>query len=146
MSNRTLSFDIAAFNAMIDDMSAELDKGVRPAAQAGAQVFYDQVKMNVPINTRLRRHRFSGSKKGGKGVWEFNPGSLHDAIYQVFSKDNSGDKKSVYHIGWNRDKAPYGHMVEFGTVNNPPHPFLNPAWSRRADAEDAMIKKLMEFV
>ena len=144
--SKFLSFDIDAFNAMVDDMSADLDKGVRPAAQAGAQVFYDQVKINVPINARLRRHKFTGSKTGGKGEYWFNPGTLHDSVYQVYSKDNSGDKRATYHIAWNHQKAPYGFMVEFGAKGRTAHPFLNPAWSRKVDAEDAMIKKLFEFV
>ncbi len=108
----------------------ELSKGViRPAAQAGAQVFYDQVKQNVnsiPVKT----------------------GNLRDSIYQVYSKDKSDENTAVYHISWNRKKAPHGHLIEFGTLNKDgtervaPRAFLRSAQSRADDAADAAIEKI----
>jgi predicted small secreted protein len=67
----------------------------RPVAQAGIQVFYDRVKLNV-------------SKLGRK------TGNLANSIYQVYSKDNSTDTRAVYQAGWNNKKAPHGINVEFG--------------------------------
>jgi HK97 gp10 family phage protein len=81
----------ATFSAMADDVEA----AARPAAQAGAQVLYEEVKRNV---ARLKKHT----------------GNLDRSIYQVFSKDNSPAGKATYHVSWNARKAPHGHLVEFG--------------------------------
>lgn len=73
------------------------EAAVRPAAQAGAQVFYNRVTANVG--------------KLGKRT-----GNLAKSIYQVFSADNSGQGRAQYHISWNQRKAPHGHLVEHGHV------------------------------
>lgn len=81
----------------LDELATGAEEAVRPAAQAGAQVFYDRVKANV---TKLGRVT----------------GNLAGSIYQVYSKDNSGRGRAQYHISWNRKKAPHGHLVEYGHV------------------------------
>lgn len=88
-----------------DSTQQNLEEATRPAAQAGAQVFYDEVKRNVST----------------LGDVFATTGRLSDAIYQVFSKDNSvgntnGTAYNVasYHVSWNHKKAPHGHLVEFG--------------------------------
>ena len=97
MSRKSFSceFDLAGFLGQIDEMDGQLTSAIRPAAQAGAQVLYDEVKRNV---RKLKRHT----------------GNLDSAIYQVFSKSQSNDLHSIYHVSWNRSKAPHGHLVEFG--------------------------------
>lgn len=70
------------------------EKVIRPAAQAGAQVIYDRVKLNVS-----RLGKFTGN--------------LDRSIYQVYS-DQSTPERAVYHVGWNTKKAPHGVNVEFG--------------------------------
>lgn len=91
----TFSMDTTGLNQWLDELAAEANAAVRPAAQAGAQVLYDEVKRNVG---RLKR----------------KTGNLERSIYQAFSPDNSGDGKVTYHVSWNRKKAPHGHLVEFG--------------------------------
>jgi hypothetical protein len=81
----------------MDELADGAEAAVRPAAQAGAQVFYNRVKANVA--------------KLGKRT-----GNLDKSIYQVFSQDNSAKGRAQYHISWNRGKAPHGHLVEFGHV------------------------------
>ena len=76
-------------------------------------------------------HWFYGSsfKISGKRYW-FESGSLQRAIYHVHSKENSNDSgRNTYHVSWNWKKAPYGYMVEFGTVKARAHPFLRPAYN-----------------
>lgn len=68
---------------------------MRPAAQAGAQVFYDEVVTRVNAIGKVT-------------------GNLAGSIYQAWSRDQSIDNKSVYHISWNASKAPHGHLVEYG--------------------------------
>lgn len=84
------------FDRKLDTLVNACDSAVRPAAQAGAQVFYDQIKRNV-------------DKIG------VVTGNLKSSIYQVYSKDNSKDgERSVYHVSWNTKKAPHGHLLEYG--------------------------------
>jgi hypothetical protein len=83
----------AVFDSLEDDVIA----AARPAAQVAAQVLYDEVLRNV---------RRLGTVTG----------NLARSVYQVYSQDNSADGRAVYHISWNRRKAPHGGLVEFGHV------------------------------
>lgn len=91
----TIKFDAASLNQQLDNIGAGALAAVRPAAQAGAQVLYDEVKQNVG---RIKK----------------KTGNLDSSIYQAFSKDNSSETVSTYHISWNARKAPHGHLVEYG--------------------------------
>lgn len=95
MNGLTIPIDLAAVDGLVDGYASLVESAIRPAAQAGSQVIYDEVVRNVQ---RL-------GKKTGK---------LASAIYQAYSKDNSGPAKATYHISWNARKAPHGHLVEEG--------------------------------
>ena len=90
-----LTVDLGSFDRQMDQMVVECDAAARPAAQAAAQVLYDEVKRNV---ARLKRHT----------------GNLDRSIYQAYSKDNSSSHRATYHVSWNARKAPHGHLVEYG--------------------------------
>jgi HK97 gp10 family phage protein len=96
-------------------------------AAAAAKVFYDEVKARAPVNA----------------------GTLRDSIYRVFAKDSSTDARKNYEIGWNRKKAPHGHLVEFGTVKMAARPFLRPALAMAqaaiAAGQQRMREKLLEI-
>lgn len=79
----------------MDELADGAEAAARPAAQAGSQVLYDEVKRNV-------------------GALGRKTGNLDASIYQVFSRDNSRAGVAQYHVSWNRKKAPHGHLVEFG--------------------------------
>lgn len=89
----------------IDDIAALMDKmgeavrdAIRPVAQAGAQVLYDRVKLNV----------------AGMGT---KTGNLQSAIYQAYMKESSVEGKSaLYRISWNVTKAPHGRLLEYGWI------------------------------
>ncbi len=121
-----IKFDASAINASLDRFSEKIKSTViRTGAQAAAQVFYEETKQRVPVET----------------------GRLKSSIYQVFSKDNSGDGVAVYHISWNRRKAPHGHLVEFGTSKSAARPFLRPAFESVKEsavdaAKDTMAREL----
>lgn len=69
---------------------------VRPAAQAGAQVIYDRVKLNVGNIRSLT-------------------GNLKNSIYQVYSTSLSEPGVSAYYeVSWNYKKAPHGILVHYG--------------------------------
>lgn len=90
-----VKFDEGGVMAALDKLGEGLKSHVRPAAQAGAQVFYDEVRRNVAEIGKVT-------------------GNLASSIYQVYSKDNSSEEQATYHISWNAKKAPHGHLVEFG--------------------------------
>jgi hypothetical protein len=98
----TLRADTAAADRFFDALVETSEEAVRAAAQAGAQVLYDEVKRNVE---RI-------------GV---QSGNLRRSIYQVFSADNSGPGRAVYHVSWNVNKAPHGHLLEYGHLQRYKH-------------------------
>ena len=91
----TLKTDLSSFDRLMSTMTLDVEAAARPAAQAGAEVFYKQVKLNVAGLGRVT-------------------GNLDSAIYQAYSANNSGKGRAVYHVSWNAKKAPHGGLVEYG--------------------------------
>lgn len=88
--------DVSDINRLIDRLEVDVSEAIRPAAQAAAQVFYDEVKRNV-------------------GQLKTVTGNLNKSIYQVYNKALSVDGvRAVYDISWNKTKAPHGWLVERG--------------------------------
>lgn len=114
----SIAFDLSKLAAKLDNITSAAEKAVRPAAQDGAQVFYDEVKQRVPLSAKPHK---SGKKT-------YNPGTLRKAIYQAFADRESGDGKALYRISWNKTHAFYGRFVEFGTSKMAAKPFLRPAY------------------
>jgi HK97 gp10 family phage protein len=92
-----IKVDTAGLSSLIQQMNENVNGAVRPAAQAAAQVLYDNVKSNV---SRI-----------GKVT-----GNLQNSIYQVYSKKNSSETKATYEVSYNKQKAPHGHLVEYGHI------------------------------
>lgn len=127
----SMAFDFAKIAKKLDGITAGANKAVRPAAQAGAEVFYQEAKVRAPVSDGA--HYFYGSSSKKTGVrYLFRAGNLRDSIYQYYNVGLSTPEKAVYSISWNHQKAPYGHMVEFGTRHAPAHPFLRPAYDAAA--------------
>jgi len=95
---------------------------IRGGAQAMAQLFYDEARVNAPVAEK--GHWFYGTHQ----KYFFPAGTLKASIYQVYSKSKSRDAYAVYDISWNHKKCPYGFMVEYGTSRANAHPFMRPAW------------------
>ncbi|MDN8617871.1 HK97 gp10 family phage protein [Variovorax ginsengisoli] len=91
--------------ALLDQLGEDTRKMLRPAAQAGAQVYYEGAVRRVPVATK------AVTTKWGKVI---EPGALKASVYQAFSADNSGASRATYHISWNAAKAPHGHLIENG--------------------------------
>lgn len=143
-----IKIDTTAFKAALDEKKAQIQAATRPAAQAGAQVIYDHARLNLQDNSSTKGHWFHGTsfKKTGQKYW-MPAGNLRDSIYQVYSKDNSDESKSTYHISWNASKAPYGFMVEFGTSRAGAHPFMGPAINdHKQEVTEAMRSKFIAGV
>lgn len=137
-----ISMNVAKFKEQLRATADVLNQATRPAAQAGAQVIYDRAKTLVPVSKAA--HNFYGTH----AVYgPYRPGTLRDSIYQVFSKDNSFRDMSTYHVSWNKDKAPYGYMVELGTSKAPSHSFIGRAVvETRAEVREAMKRRYIEEV
>lgn len=93
----TMGLDMASLQKFIQGATAKVEDAVRPAAQAGAQVLYDQAKRNVQA---------IGKKTG----------NLERSIYQKFSPEKSKPMTAVYHVSWNQTTAPHGRLVEYGHI------------------------------
>jgi len=146
-----ITLDVRALATTLDATRQQIAEAARPAAQAGAQVLYNEVMRNV---SRIKR----------------KTGNLAASIYQVYSKDQSRPNGlQTYHIGWNHRKAPHGHLVEFGhllryeitfdpltkrftTHKDRPlatprqvaaRPFIRPAAARLPDAQQAMVDRFL---
>lgn len=122
-----IELDTSGVEASMDAISRAAEDAVRPAAQAGAEELYYAARVRCPTSDGA--HFFTGRDYKKTGVrYLFKPGNLRDAIYQAYSKDNSGKALATYHVSWNHQKAPYGYMVEHGTSRAPAHPFIRPAY------------------
>ena len=129
----SLEFDFSKIAAKLDSITKAAEEGARPAAQAGAQVFYDEVKQRVPVSAKPHK---SGKKT-------YNPGTLRKAIYQAFADKESGQGSAKYRISWNKTHAFYGRFVEFGTSKMAAKPFLRPAYdAARAKALKAVQERM----
>lgn len=131
----SIAFDFSKLTAKLDSITQSAEKATRPAAQAGAQVFYDEVKQRVPVSAKPH------STKGKKQT--FTPGTLRKAIYQAFADKESGDGRAMYRVSWNKTHAFYGRFVEFGTSKMAAKPFLRPAYdAARAKALKAVQERM----
>lgn len=137
-----ITVNVAGFREQMRAAAEVLNEATRPAAQAGAQVVYERARSLVPVSSQA--HKFHGTH----AIYgPYQPGTLRDAIYQVYSHDKSFSDKSTYHVSWNKDKAPYGHMVEFGTSKAPSHSFIGRAAAEtRSKVRDTMKQRYIEEI
>ena len=83
-----VEFDLSSFERKLDHFQVVLRGSVRPAAQAGAQVFYDEMKLRALTVGKSRQ--------------------LQASIYQKFvveSRDDALGLSATYHISWRKQKA-----------------------------------------
>lgn len=117
-----LDLDLKGVTKKLDGITKAAQAAVRPAAQSGAQVFYDRVRAEVPVSSH--GHWFHGSRQK---YW-FDAGSLRDSIYQVYAKGQSSEGVARYEISFNHTKAPYGFMVLRGTSSAAANDFIGRAY------------------
>ena len=83
-----VEFDVDQLTSRINEMSDVIRNNVRPAAQAGAQVFYDEMKIRALTIGKSRQ--------------------LQASIYQKFVVETRQDAlglSATYHISWRKQKA-----------------------------------------
>ncbi len=69
----SMRFDASDLLDALDGITEAAEEHVRPAAQAGIQVLYDEVLLRVPVSTKVRK------LKSGRVV---APGALRASIYR----------------------------------------------------------------
>lgn len=155
-----VTFDLNAINAKLDGITKAAESAVREAAQAGAEMFYVEMKLRAQAlfaddrKSKPGEHWFYGtsSKKAAKGnkkanAYLFQQGTLAKSIYQYYNKRLSRPGHAVYSVSWNHKEAPYGYMVEFGTSRASARPFLRPAYSAaKDDAQRAVLGTLQASI
>lgn len=100
-----------------------------------AKVIYDEVKLNT-----------SGARATGKpldppGV---KTGTLHNAVYRVYSKERSTAETRMYRISVNKSKARHWWLVEFGSSRAPAHPYIRPAFDHIPQAIEAGQERMRQ--
>lgn len=132
-------FDTSKIKARFDALAKSAEVAARPAAQAGIQVYYDEVKARVPVGQSV--HHTKGKKQ------TFQPGNLKASIYQAYVEKESGDGAATYRVSYNKKKAFYGYFVEHGTSKMAAKPFIRPSYdARRQDAINAAREELRKRV
>ena len=143
-----MSMTSSASGALAQFAAEIRSKALRPAAHAGAEIMYREMRLRVPVHE----------------------GQLYSAIYQWHDDKRSTDTRQVYVVGPNKVKAPHWHLVEYGhwRVNKvvrvggrliatkerletpvwvPAKPYARPAFDARVQAAvQAMLKRLKERV
>ena len=134
--------NVAAFKEGLRAKVDKLHAATRPAAQAGAQIIYERARLEAPVSADSHFFYIRGKKYG-----PYAPGTLKNAIYQVYSKENSFKDVSTYHISFNKSEAPYGFIVHNGTSRTAAHPFIAKAVvETRAEVRAAIKARYIEEV
>lgn len=137
-----IRMNVAAFKEGLRAKVDVLHAATRPAAQAGAEVIYQRARINAPVSQDSHFFYIRGKKYG-----PYAPGTLKNAIYQVYSRDNSFKDIATYHISFNKEKAPYGFIVHNGTSRTAAHPFISKAVvETRAEVRQAIKTRYLEEV
>jgi len=131
----------------LDKLPARLgEKVVRAALRAGAQVMRKDAQSRAPVLKKPKYGRKPGtvkkaitikrSKRDKYGVFLTVQGLSAKKI-KAF-KGGSATKDAAY----NPDDPWYWHFLEFGTANQPAHPFLRPAFEAQ---KFAALRRFEEF-
>ena len=141
---------LTALRQVVRDFGEAVKEEVAMAGAAeGAHFLYARARVLAPESDEAHTFYGRSSKKNGI-TYTFLPGNLKRSIYRAFREEASGPTLKSYRISWNHFKAPYGHMVEFGTSRAAAHPFLGAALSEfpqaYRQAKEAMADQLQQIV
>ena len=134
-----IDLNLTAVNQRLDGITKAVKEDLQPAAQAGAQVFYDLAKSLAPVSKAPHMFHI-----GGRVYGPFKPGNLRDSIYQVYAKTKSSDSRVTYEISFNHTKAPYGFAVLRGTPKAPARDFIGQAYDIGESAAKLVTKTRLE--
>lgn len=131
--------DTSGLNEYLNQLGDAAEEAVQPAAKAMAEVYVSAVRALVPVSKAA--HFFYGSsfKTTGVRYGPYSPGHLQRSIYWAYSPERSGKGFATYAVGYNYRKAPYAHMVEFGTEHSKGVGFMS-----RTAASEAVEREAYE--
>lgn len=136
----SINLDLGEFKEALNATAEKMHKATRPAAQAGIQIIYDKAKALAPESERAHMFYIEGRVYG-----PYSPGNLRNSIYQVFSKSRSFKDVSTYEVSWNKDKAPYGYVYEYGNSKKGAKSFIARAVTEtRKEVREAMKQRFIE--
>jgi HK97 gp10 family phage protein len=152
----TMTISTSGFRAL-DQALAELPKStarsvlIRTLKKAG-QPIADEASRLAPVDTGKLRDRIivSARLKNKVGGAEFaaamraglGKAAAVSALRQA-RRDAGGGSFAEMFVGPARGVLAYAHLVEFGTVKNPPKPFMRPAWDgNKRQALDIIRREL----
>lgn len=100
--------DFSGWNRALDLLNGSLRVGLaRSMAVAGGTVLRDEAKARAPVGGDMSvKERLPGESA--------TPGQLRSAIYLAYKAARSTENKQIYAVSWNSEKAPHGHLLEFG--------------------------------
>jgi HK97 gp10 family phage protein len=107
----------ATLTSRIPQIILSLNPRVDGALKVGAEAISQEAKQRVPVET----------------------GTLRDAIHVASSGVGGG-----WSVIAGDDDAFYGHIIEHGGVNTPPHPFLIPAAESQRDSVAAAVSAVLK--
>jgi len=137
-----VNFNVAKFKDALQATTTKLQEATRPAAQAGVQIMYDRARALAPVSEKAHYFHIRGQKYG-----PYQPGNLRDSIYQVYAKDRSFADVSTYEVSWNKNKAPYGYVYEFGNSKRGAKSFIGRAVvETRKDVRAAIKQRFISEV
>lgn len=96
-----LGLDTSVITTYLAQVQDQITQSLRPAAQAGAQVYYEALLNEYD--------RMVGVESG----------NLRKAIYQKWRGEKSDDTKQVYAISWagkGSKASQHGHLIEYGFI------------------------------
>lgn len=120
--------------ALMELPRATAKNAMRRALLKAGQPVADRAKELVPVKSGALRDSITVSTKTANkpGASEFAAAMRAGATRQEAGQAmraavKKGDRSTVtVYIG--AGQKPHAHLVEFGSVNNKPHPYLRPAW------------------
>ena len=130
----SIKFNAADLIGALDKLETGIkEEVIRPAAEIAARTYRDEAILKAPRSAKGHWFYGTASKNAPKGekkqhAYWIEPGTLASSIYEAYSPEKSINGKHVYHVSWNKEKAPHGFMVEFGTAKAAPHSFLRSSY------------------
>ena len=153
MTDQRLQSEMGRLIKVLYKTSEHARKESRASLIEGARILVRAAKDKAPVGDRIRK-----IKSGSVVVAEYHPRNLRNSIRTLSLRRTNAvfvgptlaktGRRGVYK--GNRADGYYAHFVEFGTVEQPPEPFMRPTaeqYGRAAieTANKSLAKKVNNF-
>lgn len=149
-----IDLDLSPAFEQLERIESAVAESLRPAVHRATRMIYLEAQSRAPVSEQGHWFYSRRKKDGMVGQkYYFVPGSLKKSIYIKHAADESiQGQRETYVVSWRKNASalgyvPYAHMVEYGTVNMPPFPFIRPAYdAKKAQAEQLIIDTIRKAV